>query len=205
MSINLYDSAFLEKIKSWVRDEKMTIVGPDETRRFFEVTADKTNDKPIQLPIISLQRLREIEIRNVNKSPLTRDGMTIEARLEAEDSNAVAKIITLTAIPISISYQIDIYCRYAEEANEYVRNFVFNLINYPKLTITIPYNNINYKHNAGIILQSSITDNSDIPERIVPGQFTRMTLQCILNDAYLFSAPIRNQAFISEIQTVIEE
>lgn len=54
MSINLYDSAFLEKIKSWVRDEKMTIVGPDETRRFFEVTADKTNDKPIQLPIISL-------------------------------------------------------------------------------------------------------------------------------------------------------
>ena len=204
MSINLYDSAFLNKIKSWVRDEKMTVIGPDETRRLFQVVADQTNDKPIQLPLISLQRLREIEIRNVNKSPLTRDGMTIEAKLTTQDQNAVAKIISLTAIPISISYQLDIYCRYAEEANEYVRNFVFNLINYPKLTITIPYNDINYNHNAGIILQSSITDNSDIPERMIPGQFTRMTLQCILNDAYLFSAPIRNQAIISGVEITTE-
>ena len=204
MSINLYDTAFLNKIKGWVKDDKMTIVGPDETRRLFQEVADQTNDKPIQLPLISLQRLREIEIRNVNKSPLTRDGITIEAKLTTQDQNAVAKIITLAAIPISISYQLDIYCRYADEANEYVRNFVFNLINYPKLTITIPYNNINYNHNAGIILQSSITDNSDIPERMIPGQFTRMTLQCILNDAYLFSAPIRNQAIISGVVVTTE-
>ena len=178
----------------------MTIVGPEETRRLFEVTADTNNDKPIQLPLISLRRLREIEIKNVNKSPLTRDGRTIEARLTTSDNTAVCKIISLAAIPISISYQLDIYCRYAEEAHEYVRNFVFNLINYPKLTVLIPYNNINYEHNSGIILQSSITDNSEIPERFVPGQFTRMTLQCILNDAYLFSAPIKDQAVIGEVR-----
>lgn len=36
-------------------------------------------------------------------------------------------------------------------------------------------------------LANQITDNSDIAERLIPGQFTRMTLRIQLNDAYLFS------------------
>ena len=74
-----------------------------------------------------------------------------------------------------------------EEADEYVRNFIFNLINYPKLEIQIPYNDSPLSYTSFITLLESVEDNSDIPERLVPGQFSRFTLSIALNDAYLFS------------------
>ena len=55
------------------------------------------------------------------------------------------------------------------------------------MTIEIPYNNSNLEYISYLSLQSPISDNSDIPQRLVPGQFTRMTLRFSLNDAYLFS------------------
>ena len=36
-------------------------------------------------------------------------------------------------------------------------------------------------------LREDITDNSDIPERLIPTQFYRMTLRFTLQDAQLFS------------------
>lgn len=92
----------------------------------------------------------------------------------------------LNGIPIQLNYSIDIYTRFLEEAEEYVRNFVYNIINYPKLSIEIPYNDSKYIHNANIILNADINDNSDIPERLIPGQFTRKTIEIIIDDAYLF-------------------
>ena len=74
-----------------------------------------------------------------------------------------------------------------EQADEYVRNFVFNFINYPGIIIKIPYNDSPLVYTSFITLQDTITDNSDIPERLVPGQFSRLTLNIALNDAYLFS------------------
>ena len=50
-----------------------------------------------------------------------------------------------------------------------MRNFVFNIINFPTLDITIPYNNLNYTHTSNIRLTGSVEDNSDIPERLIPG------------------------------------
>ena len=92
----------------------------------------------------------------------------------------------LKAIPISIPYQIDIYTRYQDEADEYARNIVYNIINYPKLDIIIPYYDENYTHHSNIRMQSDIEDTSDVPERLVPGQFTRMTIHIYIDDAYLF-------------------
>jgi len=83
-------------------------------------------------------------------------------------------------------YQIDIYTRYKQEAEEYVRDFVFNLINYPRVLIEIPYNNSKLTHTCNIRLDANVTDNSDIPERLIPGQFTRYTLSIFIDDAYLF-------------------
>lgn len=40
-------------------------------------------------------------------------------------------------------------------------------------------------------LSPQITDNSDVPERIISGQFTRMTLNITLKDAQLYSYEIR--------------
>ena len=105
----------------------------------------------------------------------------------------------LNAIPISLSYQIDIYTRYQKEADEFVRNLIFNIINFPVVTVKIPYNSADIEHDSQIILDGSITDNSDVPERIVPGQFTRYTLNISLPDAYLWDVRVRDNVHVEDV------
>lgn len=197
MALRYYDEALLNKIKNWVKDPNMRITGPDETRRLFEYVADVTNDEPIKLPLIALRRGRGITLHSVNKRPLTFDGVTVEANRE--------KSIQLNGIPVTIPYQLDIYTRYFAECDEYVRNFLFNFINFPKLTVNIPYEGTNLSHDANITLNTAIEDNSDIPERLVAGQFTRFTFTFEINDAYMFSVPIRDNVSVDcsniEIET----
>lgn len=159
----------------------MRVLSPVDSTRLFQLKSDLENDKPLTLPFIAISRDSSIEIVNTNKQALTYDG----AHLEVDEE----KSKQLNAIPIKISYQLDVYTKYFEEADEYIRNFVFNLINYPKLSIEIPYNNSNILHNSNIQLESTIADNSDIPERLIAGQFTRMSLKFNIDDAYLFSVP----------------
>lgn len=184
MSASLYDTALLNKLKNWVKDESMTLTGPDETRRLFTYDLDHNNDKPIQLPLIALRREPTIQILEINKKPMTFDGWR-----KNNDGN---KSDQLNAIPINIMYQIDIYTRYKQEAEEYVRDFVFNIINYPKLSIEIPYNNARLIHDSNIRLDPNISDNSDIPERLVAGQFTRYTISIYIDDAYFFDYRIKD-------------
>lgn len=178
MSVSLYDKALLDKLKNWVKDSSIKITGPEETRRLFEYTADQNNDKPITLPLITLRKSPTVTINSIQKQPLTYDGYR-------KNNNGI-KGDQLNGIPITINYQIDIYTRYAEEAEEYVRNFIFNIINYPKVKIEIPYNNSRIIHDSNIRLNGEVNDNSDISERLVPGQFTRKTIPIYIDDAYLF-------------------
>lgn len=199
MAVRYYDEALLNKIKNWVKDPNMTITSVSETRRLFEYNLDVNNDKPIKLPLIALRRDKSIQIINTNRRALTYEGLM--TNITSEDNFETARLNYLTAIPIDISYQLDIYTRYEAEADEYVRNFVFNFINYPQLMITIPYNGLNFKHVGNVRLAQTITDNSDIGERLAPGQFTRFTLEMSIDDAYLFSSPIK-QATTVEIGDV---
>lgn len=180
MSVNLYDKALLEKLNNWTKNSELHIVGPEESRRIFELIADEGNDKPIQLPLIVLTRPGGYTItdQGLAKHPLSYNG----AKLRYNEDTSVI----LNAIPISIPYQLDVYTRYFEQADEYTRNLVFNIINYPKLTIDLPYHDEHYKHDSNIRLQSDIVDNSAIPERLIAGQFTRMTMQLNIDDAYLW-------------------
>ena len=75
----------------------------------------------------------------------------------------------LNAIPIELSYQIDVYTRYMNEANEYVRNMIFNIVNFPRLTIEIPYYDNKIPHNSSIHLEKEVADNSSVPERLIHG------------------------------------
>lgn len=201
MSLALYDKALLNKIQKWVKDDTIKITSPNETRRLFEYIADINDDKPINLPLIALRRDSSVEILNTNKKPLTFDGKTIV--YSTTERGIPFKGNILNAIPISLKYQLDIYTRYFEEADEYSRNFIFNFINYPLLTVEIPYNNSNLTANATIKLNSELTDNSDIPERLVPGQFTRMTLQLYIDDAYLWDYRAKDNVLIN-CETVTE-
>ena len=183
MSIGLYDNALLDKLRNWTNNTNVSIVSPEESRRLCEMIADTNDDKPIQLPIISLKRPRGFEILNPVKTPLTFNGIA----LAKQEAGAV----TLNAVPIRINYQIDVYTRYVSEADEYIRNFIFNIINYPKLSVTIPYNDINCTHDANIRLTAEVEDNSDIPERLISGQFTRLTMNIYIDDAYLWDIPLK--------------
>lgn len=190
MAIRYYDEALAQKIKNWVKDSSVTILKPDEVERRFRQEADGENDKPITLPLITLAREADIEILSTNKKSLSYDG----AKLNANDLGAQQ----LNAIPIEIHYQLDIFTRYYEEADEYLRNFVFNFINYPKLHITIPYNSANIEHDSNIRILSTITDTSDVKMNIAPGQFTRWTIKLVLDDAYLFSIPFKSVKSMSD-------
>ena len=184
MSIGLYDDAFVKKLQSWTKNSKLQVVGPNDTKRLFEITADTTNDSPITLPMISLKRPGGFTILHTIKHPLSFDGATLDATYEQAKQ--------MNMIPISIPYQIDVYTRYLNEADEYIRHLVFNIINYPKLDIVIPYNNENYIHHSNIRLAGEVDDNSDIPERLISGQFVRMSMRIDIDDAYLFDVRYRD-------------
>lgn len=190
MGVRYYDEALLNKLKKWTAGTEMQITGVNDTKRLFEVLADKNDDRQIQLPIIALSRQGGYVILNKNKQPLSFAGSTM-----VQNEQRGAK---LNAIPIGISYQLDIYTRYLEEADEYARNIVFNIINYPKLTIEIPYESLGLLHDSNIRLKTDVEDNSDIPERLIPGQFTRLTIGIDIDDAYLFDVRIKDNLSIVE-------
>lgn len=181
MAIRYYDEAVYEKIKRWVKDPNMRILKPDESSRLFQLQADLNDDKPLRLPLIALSRDNSMEVTTTTKRSLSYDGGHVAAN--------TGKSEILNAVPIKLSYQLDIYTKYFAEADEYTRNFIFNIINYPKVIVEIPYNNAKIHHSSNIMLESTVSDNSDIPERLISGQFTRMSLRFTIDDAYLFSIP----------------
>lgn len=238
MAISFYDKSFLDKLTHWCGNTSLHIYSPSDTKRLFEVLADESNDKPIQLPILCLTRKGGYEILNPNKRPLTYDGFTLNGedgwvvsdlehqivsknflfiedaykyknQLENPEKYRVIRMpngrtTQLNAIPVNIEYQLDIYTRYLEEADEYMRNIIFNVINYPTLTIDIPYLEEHYTHYATIRINPSIEDNSDIPERLVKGQFSRLTATIVIDDAYIWDIRDRDNRYIDCINVVAD-
>mgnify|MGYP001775740091 CR=1 FL=1 len=80
------------------------------------------------------------------------DGKKIEA-----NENRVKQI---NAIPIILEYNIEVYARYYDEADSYMREIIFNVINYPRVDIEIPYLGFNTIHASNIRISSNnIEDN----------------------------------------------
>ena len=190
MAIRYYDKALVEKIQRWVKDPNMVILSPADSTRLFQIKADQNFDKPLTLPLIAISRNSDVEILSTNRKPLTYNGATLEQTTERSK--------LLNAIPIKLGYQLDIYTRYFAEADEYLRNFIFNFINYPKLSIEIPYNDSHIEHSSTVLIESNVSDNSDIKERLIQGQFTRLTLKLYIDDAYMFSVPFMENWKVEE-------
>lgn len=197
MAVTLYDDALLKKLQKWTAGTELQITGVNDTRKLFERVADQNNDAPIKLPLIALSRNGGYVILNKNQQAISYSGSTLAKTTE--------KSVKLNAIPIGIAYQLDIYCRYLEEADAYARNLVFNIINYPKLNIEIPYEDIGFTHDSNIRLVSDIEDNSDIPERLISGQFSRFTLGIEIDDAYLWDVRIKDNLRLVEGQLKIAD
>lgn len=196
MSIKLYDDALLKKLQNWAGDLPLMITGVDESTRLFSAILDQKNDEPIKLPLISLSRPGGFTIDEKYKQPKTYVGSTV--------AYSEQKSAKLNAIKISIPYQIDIYSRFQEEADEYIRNIVFNIINYPLVKVNIPYYDLGVTHESNIRLSSDVEDNSSIPERLISGQFKRYTLTIVIDDAYLFDIKLKDNVRVIPDNTSIE-
>ena len=184
MAIRFYDEAIANKINSWLpksKNRKIQVLKPDEVKRLFSIEADERNDKPIQLPLIAISRDTQIDVMHPTKRAMSFDGMMLES-----DGKHT---IQLDAVPISLTYQIDMYTRHFDEGDELLREMIFKIINNPQLVIELPYNNQKLKQVCAMKLQGSVEDTSSISERLFSGQFTRWTLRVDIDGAYLYSIP----------------
>ena len=205
MAIHYYDDLIFTKLQRWLPEaSNLRILHPDESKKFFELTAEDTQEKAFQLPLIAISRKDELELLSTVKSPKSYAGLKIapegiNSDLSHLKGPAYTKALEaipegtyqLNVIPIRPEYQLDIYAKTAIECEEYVRSFLFKLINNPLLQIEIPYQDLHIEHTAYIRLLSNIANTSNISERVFSGQFTRWTIQFELHDAFLFSIPYR--------------
>ena len=208
MAIRYYDDAIVQKLQAWLPEASdLRILKPDESKRLFELTANDNNDNPLQLPFIALSRNSDIELLLNIKAPRSYDGLRIIG-----DRNNMA---LLNVIPIKLEYKLDIYAKRSDEADEYLRNFLFKLINNPVIKIEIPYNSESIQtyadklvppvkpeieHIANIRVLSTVSDTSGVSERIFSGQFNRWTIGLEIQDAFLFSIPYRRNWKINGIE-----
>jgi hypothetical protein len=205
MAIRYYDDIIITKLQRWIPEAStLRVLKPDETKKFFELTAEDRKDQAFELPMIMLSRKDDLELLSTVKSPKSYDGIRLIPQNVTEEltqhnskSTQPGGYHLLNVLPIRPEYQLDIYTKTAEEGEEYLRTFLFKLINNPKLIIRIPYNNLELEHVAYIRILSNVANTSAVTERVFSGQFTRWTLQFELHDAFLFSIPYKqNWRFI---------
>lgn len=184
MAISYYDEAVTQKIKGWLADSsKLRVLSPDESTRLMQLQAEDSNDQPLKLPLIAISRNKDLEIESTIKQNKSFDGLII-----GKDAVS-ATSIHLNVIPVKTTYQLDIYTKKRIEADEYVRQYLFKLINNPQIIIEIPYNNYLVNHTANLRVLNTVSDTSDIPTHIFAGQFYKWTIQLELQDGFLFSIP----------------
>ena len=231
MSVNLYDEALLQKLKYWTEKADIRVYGVDDSRRLLEVLANNTNDKSIKLPIIAIRRTDGFRILNTNKKPTSYDGLPLTngynelydtLRLQflnreitreqynkkiaelknISDESSTAQV---NSIPISIRYKLDVYTRYQKENDLYMRNLIFNIINYPTLQVEFVYNGIEMKHNGNIYLGDNnvVADSGSI--RIFADQICKQTLDIVIDVAQLWDLRLRKNASISNGGLYIKE
>ena len=193
MAFEYYDDAIAGKLMKWTPTNlQLRVLKPDDTKRLMELKADDSKDKQLRLPFIALSRNNEIELLLNVKNPRSFDGLTLNKTEE--------KTLQMNVIPVKLQYQLDIFAKTQVEAEQYVREYLFKLINNPTIKIVIPYNGQEVPQIANIKVLSNVADTSDIPQRLFVGQFTRWTIQLEILDAFLYNLPYRQnwKIFIDE-------
>lgn len=184
MALEYYDDAIAAKLMKWTpTNVGLRVLKPDDTKRLFETLADDSKDRNVQLPLIALSRNNDIELLLNVKNPRSYDGFKLEQTAE--------KTAQMNVIPVKLQYQMDIYTKTFKEGDEYMRQYLFKLINNPVIKITVPYNGKDVEQIANIRVLSTVSDTSDIPQRLFTGQFTRWTIQMEIQDAFLYNIPYR--------------
>lgn len=192
MAVRYYDDVLAAKLKRWNPASDLRVLKPNEVKRLFSLSAEDTKDAPMTLPFVALSRNNDLEIETNVKTPKSYAGLKLR-QTEAET-------MLLNAIPVRPQYQLDIYTKTAEEGDEYLRQYLFKLINNPVIKIVIPYNGVEVEQIANIRVLNTVSDTSELSERLFSGQFNRWTLQLEIQDAFLYDVPYRKnwKLYLSE-------
>ena len=190
MSVTLYDDALMKKFTSLLKDNRIKILAPEETTEYFQQLLAEQKDKPITLPLVTLTRSSTINLINPHKSMMTYDGFMIGSTVDTS--------IQVDAVPMELTYDIDIYAKEFKQVDAYIRNLVFDLIVHPNVKIVLPYNDANLEMWSHIRLLPAIEDRSSIPNRIVHDQFKRWSITFTIDDAYFYSLPYKKNVSIGE-------
>lgn len=198
MAIRYYDDVIAAKLKRWNPIADLRVLKPNEVKRLFTLNAEDSGDKPLTLPCIALSRNNDLEIEANIKTPKSYAGLKLR-QTEAET-------LILNAIPVRPQYQLDIYTKTAEEGDEYLRQYLFKLINNPVIKIVVPYNGVEVEQIANIRVMNTVSDTSEISERLFSGQFNRWTIQFEIQDAFLYDVPYRKnwKLYIAENELMPE-
>lgn len=200
MALNYYDDAIVAKLKNWMpQTTDLRVLGPDETTRLYAAIADDTEDSKITLPLIALSRNKDFSIESTIKQPKSFQGLKIKNDV-VNNSTALMNVI-----PINTTYQLDILAKTRLEVDEYVRQFLFKLINNPLIIIDIPYNGLQVRHTANLRVLDTVSDTSEISVHIFPGQFYKWTIQMELHDGFLFNIPYKRnwQIIVDDTEKIV--
>ena len=230
ISVNFYDESIIQKLKYWTEKTDVTVYNVDQSNRLLEVLANKTDDKNIKLPIISLRRPNGFTIINPNKKPLTFDGLSVNTETQQvyesmksqvknktitttdfykwveknKDEIKDTKLTSLNAVPISIPYTLYVYTRQQKENDLYMRNLIFNFINYPTFQVRFNYNNIPVEHNGNIKIGTNVNNVSD-EIKLFSDQICIQSLDLVIDDAYLWDTRLYSPILISSDYDPSEE
>lgn len=185
MAFQYYDDVLAAKIAGWMPSTaKVRVLKPDETKQLFETLTDDSKKEQLTLPLIALSRSNDITLNLNIKNSRSYDGY----RLSQDDDGTSL----LNVIPVKLTYQLDIFAKKAKDAEDYVKEYLFKIINNPTIKIGVPNPATGYLYfTANMRVLDTISDTSSIPQRLFTGQFTRWTIQIELQDAFLFKVPYK--------------
>lgn len=194
MSTYLYDEALVENLRTLTKDTRIHIVPPDNLFRLI----GRIEEDEIEMPLISLVRTGW---QLANSRPHT---AKFDGALSGYDESS-KKLERLQALPINISYQLDVWTKTRLENDNILRELIFYYSTHPTLLVRIGYG-LDITHNFNIFIDNDIEDNSDIVEHRNRGEYFRQTISLYTDDAYLWKSSSRYPTFVhdSDIDVINE-
>lgn len=113
------------------------------------------------------------------------------------------KLATLNAIPIKLEYYLDVYTRYQKENDLYMRNLIFNFINYPTFQVKFNYNSIPVEHYCNIRIGEQVSAGT--PNiKLFSDQICKQTLDINIDDAYLWDTRLYSAVTLDSLGMAVE-
>lgn len=184
MSTYIYDEALVEDLRTLTKDTRIHIVPPDN---LFRLVGRIVEDE-IKMPLISLARTGW-QLTDSRPHTVKFDGALAGYN---DESNKLKRV---QALPINISYQLDVWTKTRLENDNILRELIFYYSTNPTLSVKIGYG-LDIDHNFNVFIDNDIEDNSDIVEHKNRGEYFRQTISLYTDDAYLWKSSSRYPTFV---------